>query len=865
MQDIEKRIEDILLLVQKPERYIGGELGSIRKTPDAGMLKFALCFPEVYELGASHLGGRIIYHIINKMEKLLCERFYAPWVDMRDQLKEKNIPLFSLESKRPLNEFDVIGFSLHYELTYTNILEMLHLGGVPIRASERGETLPILIAGGTSAFNPEPLAPIFDIFYLGDAEGLLPEVLEFIRENRNMSKNEILLELCKWEGLYVPSFYEPTYEEGKFAGMKTKNGLSVPVRSYYVKDLLLENYPNPPILPWLEITHDRLDIEIMRGCTRGCRFCMPGYIYRPLREKNPDDIIQEIETGIEKTGWRELSLLSLSTPDYSAIKELAQTLKVISRDKVISVATPSIRADSTQDYLLDLVKEVRKSALTFAPETGSERLRKVINKPLNEDEMIDAIVSANRMGWKKIKLYFMVGLPTETIADLEESASLIEKIQSSIRSSNFNIKVSISPFVPKPHTPFQWERQISNDEVLERYKLIMHNIRNSRIEFDTRNPDISYLEGVFCRGDRRLFDVIYEAWRKGAYLDAWFERFDISLWLDTFNELGVEPNNYLKAKDTEIPLPWSHISSGATKEYLLKEKELAYHETTTPDCRLIECQNCNKCDFEKMVKAKKQIEYKSKDTLNWGRTARKSKSAIVYRSYLRIKYSKEGRLRFLSHLSLIRLLTRAVRRSDLPIAYSSGFTQRPKIAFSQPLPLGFSSSAEYMDLQFTRPLANIMITKLQEALPEDIRIIEYKQVPDIKNSLFSEINYSYYTVELTVPYSEERLMEFKNGIPKILTIKDKPINITEFILEIALEKDNGAAILHLILENKPKRTLRPDTFLEAAGFGKDDIARLNIKREEQLIRENTKIFTPLGEIWGEVKDGKIIRNPVERV
>jgi radical SAM superfamily enzyme YgiQ (UPF0313 family) len=533
----ESSIDQILPLVQKPARYIGNELNSIHKDWDKASLKFVLAYPDVYEIGMSNLGLQILYHIINDRSDCLAERVFAPWPDMESQLTTYNLPLTSLESLRPLKDFDVLGFSLGHELTYTNIITMLKLGGIPLHRKERGENDPLVLGGGPCAFNPEPVADFFDFFVVGEAEDVLIEILDVLRNSSFVIRNSKLEALAKLPGVYVP-------------------GISVSVTKRHIKDLTATSYPLNPIVPFIEAVHDRAVIEIMRGCKWGCKFCQAGWTYRPVREKAMETLLQQADDILNNTGYEELTLISLSSSDYSKIDELAKTLAKKYESKKINISLPSMRTNSFSIKLAKEIARVRSSSITLAPEAGTQRLRDVIGKNMSEENIIDGIKAAFEEGIEAIKLYFMIGLPTETDEDLLGICQLADKIMALGRSHS-------------PHTPFQWERQIGIEETLAKQKLIKQTIRNRNIEIKWHHAEASYLEGVFSRGDRRLSAVVEKAWQLGARFDAWSEHFKFDVWKQAFAECGVDPDSYLLPRTPGQPLPWDYIETGVPKEVLL--------------------------------------------------------------------------------------------------------------------------------------------------------------------------------------------------------------------------------------------------------------------------------------------------------
>lgn len=598
---------EILSLVEKPARYLGNEYNSIHKDWEKVSVKMAFCFPDVYEIAMSHLGLRILYGLVNEKEEYLMERCFAPWVDMERELRKRRLPLFSLESSRPLKDFNVIGFTLQYEMSYTNILNMLDMAGVPLLHSERDETYPLVIAGGPCAFNPEPLADFIDFFLLGDSEELLLEVLAQVKDKYlqgKMKKKDFLSEIASISGIYVPQLYEFKYNnKGTIEAILDLNGMGTAKRRI-LKDLDKAYFPTNPVVPFVEAVHDRVMLEVARGCTRGCRFCQAGIIYRPVRERLPETLQQHAQVSIENTGYEEISLVSLSSADYSCIEQVTQKLLNQYEDKRISLSLPSLRVDAFSVNLAKEIQKVRKTGLTFAPEAGTQRLRNVINKGVTEDDLERSVAGAFQSGWDNIKLYFMIGLPTETEDDLRGIANLAYKVLNIGREikkkqnskGTLKVTVSVSSFVPKPHTPFQWEPQDRIEVLEQKQKFLKDLLRDKKIIYNYHNAEISFLEAVFSRGDRKLGRVLKAAWEKGCKFDSWDEFFNYEKWLEAFKESNIDPEFYAyRKRDKDEIFPWDVIDIGVTKKFLYKEYEKAMSEARSYDCRYEPCSGCGVC------------------------------------------------------------------------------------------------------------------------------------------------------------------------------------------------------------------------------------------------------------------------------
>jgi radical SAM family uncharacterized protein/radical SAM-linked protein len=742
-----------------PSRYLGGEINSIKKDPSTVEVSIALAFPDVYEIGMSHVGLKILYYLLNSQDWISAERVFAPWVDLESALRKRNIPLTSLESRRPLSEFDIVGFSLQHELCYTNILTMLDVAHIPLLAKERRPEDPLIIAGGPACFNPEPVAPIFDAIVIGDGEEVALSICRTVREwkrDGRMGRLELLRELSRIRGIYVPSFFEVHYDtKGAVKYLEPLREGYTAVEKAIVPDLNCYPFPSKQIVPFTELVHDRFTVEIARGCSRGCRFCQAGMIYRPVRERDPLEILRVAEIGLNETGFEDLSLLSLSSGDYTCVLPLLRELIERYADRHVAVSFSSLRIDGVISLLLEEIKKVRKTSFTVAPEAGSQRLRDIINKGLTDDEILSTAGAIYEAGWNLIKLYFMVGLPYEVDSDLMSIVELSERIAELAPKGRKGhvLNVSVATFVPKAHTPFTWTRQLELEESKRRINFIRKGLRTRKVRVKWNNPEASWLEGVFSRGDRRLTEVSIEAWRRGARFDSWSEHLRLDIWMKALERSGLDPNSYLGERDPDEILPWEHVRSGVSKEFLLREWRKARQGEKTPDSRQ-RCPRCGVCKepdispilFDSWHGSRKKPTAKPKGSGEGGRR-------------YRLDFTKLEKARYLSHLELVRLFIRACRRARMDLVYSGGYHPMPKVSFAVALPVGVESLAEIVDIQVRNVRdTSRTIKELNSELPSGIRVLSMEEIST--NAPPPRIRESYFHIKLNGSFTKGNLDKF---------------------------------------------------------------------------------------------------------
>jgi len=758
---------DFLPFVTKPGRYIGQEYNVPVRSLNESPLRCALVFPDLYEIGMSHQGLQILYHILNELENVSAERCFCPDIDAEKILRINQMPLVSLESGRPLSQFDFVGITLPHELCYTNILTILDRSEIPFLAADRDETHPIVIGGGACALNPEPVANFFDAILLGDGEEAVVDIARLLLTSRhnNQSRGQRIEQLSTIDGVYLPNRYSPIYDEdGRIVEMKHHSNDPQRIMKRVLANLDSLGHLHQPIVPNSRIVHDRLGIEVARGCTRGCRFCQAGITYRPVRERSVDQIIDLAEQGINNTGFEELALLSLSTGDYSCLPELLPKLMSRYSHDYVSVALPSMRVGTLTQDLMDEIKRVRKTGFTLAPEAGSERLRKAINKGITEEDLLESARNAFNLGWTLIKLYFMIGLPTETMADVEAIIDLARKTADAGNISGNGRKkvtVSVGTFVPKPHTPYQWEEQLSFSKSQERINLLKDKLPRKGFKLKWHDPKQSYLEGVFSRGDRRLADLIIKAWHEGARLDSWSDYFNLRRWQECAELCGIDLDFYLRKRGRDELLPWSHLDSGVEDDFLLDELEKTWSGEYTPDCRYHGCQQCGLCDFDTIAPVVHNEDRTDPETAGkrGSDDISQSKNEGGKFRYL-VSYSRTGIICFLGHLEFLQVIFRGLRRANIRTNFSQGYNPSPKVSFSPALPVGTESLCESFVMELPEPLDDCQIrsTDLTDVLPEGITINEIRS---FEGKLPQELQTTY-TVHLNTGLSFKDQEKIKN-------------------------------------------------------------------------------------------------------
>jgi len=837
-------IDHLLPRVSRPSRYVANERHLIRKEWTSDLTKLALCFPEVYEIGMSHTGLKILYHIVNRRGDALAERAYCPWPDMEEQMRTAGIPMFSHESRMPLASFDVVGFSIASELTVTNVLTMLDLAGIPIRASERTDATPIVIGGGATMANPEPMADFFDAFVIGDGEDTIGEVIDAVRsEGTPRDRGRLLRRFSSIEGVYVPSFYDVTYGAGGVVEKITPADSSVPfpVKRRIVPELRLDDFSKSPLVPVTETIQDRLTIEVMRGCTQGCRYCQAGYYYRPVRERTPEDVLTIAANGIASGGWDEVSLMSLSTADHTRIGEMVSRINAAPGARNVGISLPSLRADAFSVELADQVAAVRRSGFTLAPETGSQRLRDVMNKQITDEDVINASRTAFEKGWRLVKLYFMLGLPTETDDDVVSIGRLADHVCATGKSvrRDAQVNASVGCFVPKAFTPFQWVEFVGVSALEHRISILTRNTHARAVKLKWSRPKEASLEAILSRGDRRLGVAILEAWRRGARFDSWQEHFDLGRWTDAISAVGLDADDYLRARSLDESLPWDVIDIGVTKRFLQLEWERALRGETTPDCRVGHCNACGipgAPDDSVLSSALAAYPVDAEADL-LATTDPDPNAAMPGRGFgggtYRFQYRVGDRFKFVGHADMMRIFHRAFKLAGLSVAISGGSTPRPKVAFGPPLPTGCTSAGEYLDVELVYAADNLR-AMTNASLPPGLEVLDAQRIVTKAESLSALVAAARY--ELSIPDEaiargdvQERIESFgrAESWPCTRTLKGKE-RVTELkraVLQCtASDTANGVSVAVVVRLNDAEGQNANPSLVLGGVFGLDEEA-----------------------------------------
>ena len=853
----------LLKSISKPGRYAGGEYGQILKDKQSIKARFAFCFPDTYEIGMSNLGMRLLYNALNQHKDIWCERVYDPWVDMQEKMRAHRIPLTALESGDPIGDFDFVAFTLQYEMSYTNVLNMLELGNIPLRSRDRGEEAPLVIGGGPCAYNPEPIADFFDLFNIGEGEDMLPSIVRLyirMKDEGRYTRAAFLHEAARTiPGVYVPSLYEVTYHPDGTIAAYTPIYDDIPrqVTKQIIKDLDQVCFPDQLVMPYIETVHDRIMLEVYRGCVRGCRFCQAGMIYRPVREKSAEVLNRQAKQLFRSTGYEEISLSSLSISDYTELEPLCDRLLSWTDENMVSLSLPSLRVDNFNKDLMKRIESVRSSSLTFAPEAGTQRLRDVINKNVREEDVLRAVNVAFDAKKNAVKLYFMNGLPTETLEDIEGIAALAERVVEAYyqnpnrnKSRPVQVTVSVSCFIPKPFTPFQWEAQDTMEQLAEKQEYLKTKIKSRHVRYQHHDAKVSRIEAVLARGDRRLGDALELACREGFCFDAWDEYFDYDKWLNVLERCGLDPAFYAnRAFGEDEILPWDIIDCGVSKEFFLRERKKAYAASTTPNCR----EKCSACGANKLggkrsvcpgCPAEPTVPVSTPDpdlsTPTW--------KPLETPKTIRICFRKVGDLQYISHLDLQRTIARVLIRAKIPMWYTKGFNPHPKVIFGLPLSVGTESECEFIDLRVDRDISGQEVKdRLNRELTNEMRILEAYEA----ESRFQDIGWASYEIKLHTPTASnalaEQLQALYTGGPLLMTKKtksgDKEIDIAPMIRSIRTVFDpHQPGVIHIsaMLSAGSAEHLNPEMLIKLARANAGILDENDVNQTYSILR--TKVF-----------------------
>ncbi|MEN0064477.1 MAG: TIGR03960 family B12-binding radical SAM protein [Myxococcota bacterium] len=860
---------EILPHVDKPSRYLGNEVNAVRKNPEDVDVHMALAFPDLYDLGLGNLGIHILYAVVNDLPWASCERVYAPGIDLEDLLRKRNLPLFTLETKTPLRQLDLLGFTLQSELTYTNILNMLDLASIPVRTADRGEDDPLTVAGGPAVFNPEPLAPFIDLFVIGDGEDAIKEISEVLREVRGRSRREKLEALAQLEGVYVPELFPmETLPDGSI-----RPPVDGPrIRKRITRDLNGATFPVDYIVPYTQQVHDRISLEVLRGCTQGCRFCQAGMTTRPVRERELENVDDLLQRTLETTGYEEVSLVSLSTCDYSQVRQLVENTVERARPQRVSVSLPSLRLDSFSVELADMVAETRRTGLTVAPEAASPRLRAVINKWIPDDDLIRMATGAFERGWDHVKMYFMIGLPTERDDDVVAIADLAKRAVEEGRAIHSRAKANlgVSTFVPKPFTPFQWAAQINLEETERRQDVLQAALKDApRIKFGRHEPEETFLEGLVSRADRRAGDLVEAAWRNGARFDAWREHLNFEAWTQAIEQTGYDVDDALRERDLDERLPWDHIDILIGKEWFKSDWKRALVLQHAEDCRHSKCHKCGVIDHERPLCAtmlRRSIKGRKPEAA-WTRKPKSENVEPPSVQRLWIKISRTGTARYLAHLEAMNAWLRALRRAKTPLSYSQGFHPHPKMAFSSAMPSTTASLGEYLDLSLVaRVDPEAYLAELAAVLPEGFGVHGIAEVPKSAPSLMAANIGAEYRVHFPTVAAEDLRTQLKELLTQETIFVERKtkkqrrnkkrrgsrsnqtrkVDVRPSIETASIVEEDGTPVLKLRLVKHDGVIAKVRDLLPMLT---DDPARALVVRTETLLSTPEGVVRPISEGW----------------